>query len=308
VAPLGMAALVSNGIHHLMLSQRKKVPLKKPDLVKTMNNQSKDFKEAIKELGIQLESVFGFELVGVKLEDAEWRVQPALETATHFFLVSKFGKGVTDWRAEDDPPTKEELQKDNAIRMVLNVMYLLRNRDVDEGYLWQVLEDLDVNGVSNRKDFSKFLKTEMVDTMYLSRTESRLQDEMTYRYSWGPRAEKECDKYEMLQHVAMTHEKPMASFKSHFEDLQKDERYKDRVIATMEHCTATLTYVFLEREDAETTRRNADDTGMAAAAGADAEEEDFEDILEGSQTQQQQTSSSMYDTANMSQETGSDSD
>ena len=42
----------------------------------------------------------------------------------------------------------------------------------------------------------------MVDTLYLNRIEARVQDEVNFRYSWGVRAEMECDKFALLEHLA----------------------------------------------------------------------------------------------------------
>jgi hypothetical protein len=46
------------------------------------------------------------------------------------------------------------------------------------------------------------VKQEFVDPMYLSRIEIKGVESTVFKYSWGARAEIECDKYEMLKHVA----------------------------------------------------------------------------------------------------------
>jgi len=232
---MNQAELVKNGVQYVVLiGQQKKIPMKKAELLKAMNvnGQSKEFKLALMEVAETLDDVFGLELVGIKqLVDNTWG-KCRLDAASSFVVISKFFPVILD--PGDSSMPQKDFGKEAAVRIILHSLYIL-SREIDEDFIWRVLVNAKVDKVcGQRQDLRKFLKTELVDPMYAVRTEVKSSEEITCRYSWGVRAELECDKYALLKHIAETMKKPMASFKKHYAELLNDKKYEERM-AMMHH-------------------------------------------------------------------------
>jgi hypothetical protein len=56
--------------------------------------------------------------------------------------------------------------------------------------------------VSAACNLNFMVEQEFVDPMYLSQIEIKGVESTVFKYSWSVREEMECDKYEMLKHVA----------------------------------------------------------------------------------------------------------
>lgn len=150
--------MVQNCLYYLLLTQHKKVPVKRSDLVKNaMNSQHKSFQEVMKKLETSLEEVFGMKLVKLeKGKDNQHVACPTLTSVTDevdldtgsspsasakkgrgkgassapsYIVVSKFPSSVCDSVTERDP---EVDSKKTVLYLILATIFML-NRPIDEG-------------------------------------------------------------------------------------------------------------------------------------------------------------------------------
>lgn len=130
VKQLDPEELSKNIVLHLLVAQQKKQPTKKSELVKSMNNQSKDFKQTISNAESELWDVFGMQLVGIKQVDGHVWSECPCPAASQFMIISKFATSVKD--SSGSPRMMANVVKGSAIGLILNTLYIL-NREVKEG-------------------------------------------------------------------------------------------------------------------------------------------------------------------------------
>lgn len=124
--------IVKLGFHYILNAQHAKLPIKKSDLVKAMNNQAKEFKEVISEIAKALDDVLGYELVAIKPSDEdnkEWK-PCRLESGKHFIAINKFTNKALS--SMPDSRSFQEKLKEAASKTLLNCLYI-EDREVDEG-------------------------------------------------------------------------------------------------------------------------------------------------------------------------------
>jgi hypothetical protein len=126
---------VSNGIQLVLVSQQKKLPIKKSEMLKVMNTRSKHFQEVIGQVAEELQEIFGFIMTGVKILDDGAMCTCQLDKASHFITASQFPKTVVE--SSNFPIQSKEVIKQAAASLILNTLYIVGRggRAIDEGLL-----------------------------------------------------------------------------------------------------------------------------------------------------------------------------
>ncbi|CAL8139648.1 unnamed protein product [Orchesella dallaii] len=195
--------MVHNCLYYLLISQHKKVPVKRSDMIKNaMNSQAKSFPEVIKKLEATLEDVFGMSLV--RLEKGKEHLMVASKVTDDYketgedreddknrkgkrkvdekkgkgkgkgnnssvcmyMVVSKFPSSVCDSVMKRDP---EVDSKKTVLYLVLSTIFMM-NRAIDEDIIWKIIQEMQLDQIvcQRREDLRKFLKSEFVSTGYLN--------------------------------------------------------------------------------------------------------------------------------------------
>ncbi|ODN02796.1 Melanoma-associated antigen D2 [Orchesella cincta] len=198
-------------------------PVRKCDLVKlAINKQTKDYPEAIASAEEELENTFGLKLVGFKNGENDSVVGCTVLEASNFIIVSKFRQLATS-NVVPVAQIPSGLVKAGLLT-ILACAYMM-DRSLDEDTIWTIFEHLEFTEhiCKKKDDLKRFLKTEYVDTMYLTKCEMKDTDEGVIRYGWGFRAEQEFYKYAVLKYVCETISKNPEDFPTHFSKLSRRE-------------------------------------------------------------------------------------
>ncbi|ODM92275.1 Melanoma-associated antigen D2 [Orchesella cincta] len=193
--------MVHNCLYYLLVSQHKKVPVKRSDLIKNaMNSQAKSFSDVIKKLSASLDEVFGMKLVRLekgkehltvastptddepgdeKEDDKKGKSKGKVDekkgkgkgkgnssSVCMYMVVSKFPSSVCDSVMKRDP---EVDSKKTVLYLVLSTIFML-NRAIDEDLIWKIIQEMQLDQIvcQRREDLRKFLKSEFVSTGYLN--------------------------------------------------------------------------------------------------------------------------------------------
>ncbi|NXU10694.1 NSE3 protein, partial [Pardalotus punctatus] len=204
---------VSELVQFLLVKDQKKIPIKRADMLKNVIGEYKDaFPEILNEAGRTLQEVFGLQLVEI---DAKRHTYILINNLPHpegqylckvkdkekmglllLILSFIFMKGNSVKDSESSPTTPHTLFS-LCTPPSLTPPFL--------GALWEFLRLLRVYpGKQHRVfgDVRKLVTEEFSRQKYLEITAIPLTDPPEFKYQWGPRAEKETSKKDVLNFVA----------------------------------------------------------------------------------------------------------
>lgn len=183
------ASKIAEMVRFLLYSQGRKAPVKRKELLdKLLPGYSKRFPEIFQEANTQLQQVFGLQAMEISKGTVKCYVLiNLLPTAT-----------VTRERREVE---------DMALLSVLLAVILLKGTagELTEDQLWNFLHPLGIAAKSynpQHGDVEKLINKEFVEQLYLERVKRPAGDSHDFLYKWGPRAEAEVDKEELLSLVS----------------------------------------------------------------------------------------------------------
>ncbi|NWV43121.1 NSE3 protein, partial [Grantiella picta] len=179
---------VSELVQFLLVKDQKKIPIKRADMLKNVIREYKDASsEILNKAGRTLQEVFGMQLVEI---DAKRHT---------YILINNLPRPEGEYLCKD-----KEKEKMGLLLVILSFIFMKGN-SVKDSALWEFLRLLRVYpGKPHRVfgDVRKLVTEEFGRQKYLEITPIPLTDPPEFKYQWGPRAEKETSKKDVLNFVA----------------------------------------------------------------------------------------------------------
>ncbi|XP_042885391.1 non-structural maintenance of chromosomes element 3 homolog [Penaeus japonicus] len=189
-----MRILASNVCNYLLVSDCKKIPAKRADIVKSvLKEHSRHFKEVMAEANQILERVYGYKVV-------------ELEKKNHFIMINTL---ITNNSDEDDlllaSTTSSEAANLGLVTAILAGIFM-SGEVMQEGPMREYLKKLGVD-IDSREDHptfgnvTKYIHQDLVRQQYLQITLNKDVEPPSNEYRWGERAHKELSKRDILELV-----------------------------------------------------------------------------------------------------------
>ncbi|NXH34144.1 NSE3 protein, partial [Myiagra hebetior] len=182
---------VSELVQFLLVKDQKKIPIKRTEMMKKVIQEYKNHKDVYSDIvnraGRTLQEVFGLQLV-------------EMDTKQHtYILVNNLPHAEGNYLCRD-----KEKEKMGLLLVILSFIFMKGNL-VKDSALWEFLNLLRVYpGKQHRVfgDVRKLVMDEFVRQKYLEATQIPLTDPPEFKFQWGPRAEKETSRKDVLNFVA----------------------------------------------------------------------------------------------------------
>ncbi|KAM3911964.1 non-structural maintenance of chromosomes element 3 homolog isoform 1-T2 [Leptodactylus fuscus] len=193
-------------VQYLLIRDRKKLPIKRADIVKNVVKEYKDvYLEILHRAKKALLDVFGFQL-------------EEIDTKNHIYiLINKLDRVDGDGIKADDNTAKLGL-----LTVILSLIFMKGNT-AKEAVIWETLRRLRIDPGERHEDFGdvkKLVTDEFVKQKYLEYTKIPHTDPLEYEFRWGPRAFKETSKMKILEFVSKIQQKEPKSWITQFKDAQ----------------------------------------------------------------------------------------
>ncbi|NXE03084.1 NSE3 protein, partial [Chaetorhynchus papuensis] len=197
---------VSELVQFLLVKDQKKIPIKRADMLKNVIREYKDaYSEIVNKAGRTLQEVFGLQLVEI-------------DTKRHtYILINNLPRAEGKYLCSD-----KEKEKMGLLLVILSFIFMKGN-SVKDSALWEFLNLLRVYpGKQHRVfgDVRKLVTEEFVRQKYLEITPIPLTDPPEFKYQWGPRAEKETSKKDVLNFVAKIQGKDPTFWASQYSEAE----------------------------------------------------------------------------------------
>ncbi|XP_063606362.1 non-structural maintenance of chromosomes element 3 homolog [Penaeus indicus] len=186
--------LAGNVCNFLMVSDCKKTPAKRSDIVKAvLKEHGRHFKEILAEANQIMERVYGYKVV-------------ELETKNQFIMVNTLM--MNNNNDNDDlllaPKSSSEAASMGLITAILAGIFM-SGQVMQEGPMREYLKKLgiDIDSQEEHPTFGNITKyfQDLVKQQYLQTTKNKDVEPPTNEYRWGERAHKELSKKDILEFV-----------------------------------------------------------------------------------------------------------
>ncbi|XP_064593184.1 non-structural maintenance of chromosomes element 3 homolog isoform X3 [Zonotrichia leucophrys gambelii] len=204
---------VSELVQFLLVKDQKKIPIKRADILKNIIREYKNaYSEIVKRADRILQEVFGLQLV-------------EMDTKRHIYILINnlpHAEGQHPYRAK-------EKEKNGLLLVILSFIFMKGNSVKDiffPGALWEFLHLLRVYPGKEHSvfgDVKKLVTEEFVRQKYLEITPTPLTDPPEFKFQWGPRAEKETSKKDVLNFVAKMQGKDPTFWASQFSEAEASQ-------------------------------------------------------------------------------------
>ncbi|NWI74281.1 NSE3 protein, partial [Dryoscopus gambensis] len=196
---------VSELVQFLLVKDQKKIPIKRADMLKNVIGSGIPYSEVINRAGRTLQQVFGLQLVEI-------------DRKRHtYILINNLPRAEGQYLCRD-----KEKEKMGLLLVILSFIFMKGN-SVRDGALWEFLNLLRVYpGKQHRVfgDVRKLLTEEFTRQKYLEITPIPLTDPPEFNYQWGPRAENETSKKDVLNFVAKIQGKDPTFWASQYSEAE----------------------------------------------------------------------------------------
>ncbi|NXK70784.1 NSE3 protein, partial [Sylvietta virens] len=197
---------VSEVVQFLLVKDQKKIPIKRADLLKNVIREYRDaYSEIIKRASRTLQEVFGLKLVEI-------------DSKRHtFILVNNLPHVEGKYLCGD-----KEKEKMGLLYTILSFIFMKGN-SVKDIAVWEFLQMLHVYPGKQHSvfgDVRKLVTEELVRQKYLEITPIPVTDPPQFTFQWGPRAEKEISKKDVLNFVAKVQGKDPTFWASQYSEAQ----------------------------------------------------------------------------------------
>ncbi|XP_059693410.1 non-structural maintenance of chromosomes element 3 homolog isoform X1 [Haemorhous mexicanus] len=199
---------VSELVQFLLVKDQKKIPIKRADVLKNIIREYRNaYSEIVRRADRTLQEVFGLQLVEI-------------DTKRHIYILINNLP-----RAEGQHLCRGKEKEKMALLLVILSFIFMKGNSVKDSALWEFLHLLRVHpgkqhGVFG--DVRKLVTEEFVRQKYLEITPIPLTDPPEFKYQWGPRAEKETSKKDVLNFVAKMQGKDPTFWASQYSEAEAD--------------------------------------------------------------------------------------
>lgn len=202
---------VSELVRYLLFMDRKKYPIKRGDITKNvLKEHSKAFSQVFDHAKKNLQKVFGMDIEEIEVGKSKGYILVSNDN-------SEARGELIDWG--------DDLSKMGLLMVVLSLIFM-SDHVLTESLLWHTLKKLGIEPKIEHKEFGdpdKLITQEFVRQCYLDRKKVIGGDEAAYEYRWGPRAEKELTKRQVLQFVSELYDTEMESWTSQMREILAEE-------------------------------------------------------------------------------------
>ncbi|XP_057699614.1 necdin-like 2 isoform X1 [Corythoichthys intestinalis] len=192
-------------VQYILMKDQKKIPIRRADLVKHVIKEYRNGYPAImKRVAHTFEQVFGLTLVNIDPKNQM------------YILLKKLEEDV------ECPTLGKANPKTGVLFVILSVIFM-KQGVVKELLIWNVLEKLYLNSMTEHKEFGdikKMVIDEFVRQRYLEYVRVPHTDPLEHNFLWGPRAKLEVSKAKILQFVAELHDRNPQSWKPQYKEAQ----------------------------------------------------------------------------------------
>ncbi|KAI9580871.1 melanoma-associated antigen D2 isoform X1 [Glossina fuscipes] len=211
-----MRTIVNSIITYVLNGASTKLPIKEKDIMQTIDKKGKLFNAALQRAGEILKETYGILMVAV----------PESKGAKSYICFSEdSGKSLL---------MHDEKQKNQLILLFIILSFIFMRTttsipSISEAYLQNFLKTLHIDFDVPHEYFGNNIRKLITDTfvkqLYLKREKSNsdLETEIKYCYSWGFRAHQEFDKKCLLFATAQIMKKPAKAFGTKYDEVCKDE-------------------------------------------------------------------------------------
>ncbi|NXQ50106.1 NSE3 protein, partial [Catharus fuscescens] len=197
---------VSELVQFLLVKDQKKVPIKRADILKNIIREYRDaYSEIVNRAGETLQEVFGLQLVEI-------------DTKRHIYILRNNLP-----RAEGQYLCREKEKEKMGLLLVILSFLFMKGNSVKDSAVWEFLHRLRVYPGKQHSvfgDVRKLVTEEFVRQKYLEITPIPLTDPPEFKYQWGPRAQKETSKMDVLKFVAKIQGKDPTFWASQYAEAQ----------------------------------------------------------------------------------------
>ncbi|NXY63082.1 NSE3 protein, partial [Callaeas wilsoni] len=223
---------VSELVQFLLVKDQKKIPIKRADMLKNVIREYKNaYSEIVNRAGRTLQEVGG-------ARQGNGRVLGGhTPRALTLFLLQVFGLQLVEIgikphtyilinnlpRAEGECLCRDKEKEKMGLLLVILSFIFMKGNSVKDSALWEFLHLLRVYpGKQHRVfgDVRKLVTEEFVRQKYLEATPIPLTDPPEFKYQWGPRAEKEISKKDVLNFVAKIQAKDPTFWASQYSEAE----------------------------------------------------------------------------------------
>ncbi|NXL20931.1 NSE3 protein, partial [Setophaga kirtlandii] len=197
---------VSELVQFLLVKDQKKIPIKRSDILKNIIGEHKKFyTEIVRRADRTVWEVFGLQLVEI-------------DTKRHIYiLVNNLPHAEGQHLCRD-----KEKEKMGLLLVILSFIFMKGN-SVKDSALWEFLHLLRVYPGKQHSvfgDVRKLVTEEFVRQKYLDITPIPLTEPPEFRLQWGPRAQKETSKKDVLDFVAKIQGKEPAFWMTQYSETE----------------------------------------------------------------------------------------
>ncbi|NWR26281.1 NSE3 protein, partial [Emberiza fucata] len=198
---------VSELVQFLLVKDQKKIPIKRADMLKNIIREYRNvYSEIVKKADRTLQEVFGLQLVEI-------------DTKRHIYiLINNLPQAEGQYLCRG-----KEKEKMGLLLVTLSFIFM-KGSSVKDGALWEFLHLLRVYPGKQHSvfgDVKKLVTEEFVRQKYLEVTPIPLTDPPEFKFQWGPRAEKETPKKDVLNFVAKIQGKDPTFWASQYAEANK---------------------------------------------------------------------------------------
>ncbi|NXO21594.1 NSE3 protein, partial [Cisticola juncidis] len=193
---------VSELAQFLLIKDQKKLPIKRADILKHIIREYRDaYSEIVNKAGRSLQEIFGLKLVEI-------------DSKRHIYIL-------VNSLANSEGKCQEK-EKMGLLLVILSFIFMKGN-SVKDSALWEFLHLLRVypgkeHGVFG--DVHKLVTEEFVRQKYLDITPIPMTDPPESKFQWGPRAEQEISKRDVLNAVAKIQGKDPTFWASQYSEAE----------------------------------------------------------------------------------------
>ncbi|XP_030825983.1 non-structural maintenance of chromosomes element 3 homolog isoform X2 [Camarhynchus parvulus] len=198
---------VNELVQFLLVKDQKKIPIKRTDILKNVIWEYKNaYSEIVKKADKILQEVFGLQLVEI---DSKRHI---------YILVNKL------LHAEGQHLCRGKEKEKMGLLLVILSFIFMKGNSVKDSTLWEFLHLLRVYPGRQHSvfgDVRKLVTEEFVRQKYLEATPIPLTEPPEFKFQWGPRAEKETSKKDVLNFVAKMQGKEPAFWASQYSEANQ---------------------------------------------------------------------------------------